>query len=212
MFFSLGKRSARFEQEFWSCWALQQKTYFYYILRIKIWYTKISNWLEVEKKLSWSANYYYFQVDWAEPEHEVDEETMSTVKVKDSKKKIYLYSFTLYYFRVINTFSMQRKKSSSQYFCFRSSLLETWCCQPQKQLCANCSIDSATMRWKYLCNDRFSANNANFQVERVKKAKDYAFVHFSSREAAERALAASKGLVIDEADVRLKKLKADVRL
>ena len=39
------------------------------------------------------------------------------------------------------------------------------------------------------------------QVERVKKAKDYAFVHFSSRDAAEHALAASKGLVIDEADV-----------
>ena len=37
----------------------------------------------------------------------------------------------------------------------------------------------------------------------MKKAKDYAFVHFSSRDAAERALAASKGLVIDEADVRL---------
>ena len=41
----------------------------------------------------------------------------------------------------------------------------------------------------------------------MKKAKDYAFVHFSSREAAERALSASKGLVIDEADVRLYKLK-----
>ena len=39
------------------------------------------------------------------------------------------------------------------------------------------------------------------QVERVKKAKDYAFVHFSSRDAAEHALGASKGLVIDEADV-----------
>ena len=59
------------------------------------------------------------------------------------------------------------------------------------------------MRWKYLHNNQFSSNNANFQVERVKKAKDYAFVHFSSREAAERALAASKGLVIDEADVGL---------
>ena len=39
------------------------------------------------------------------------------------------------------------------------------------------------------------------QVERVKKAKDYAFVHFSTREAAERALASSKGLVIDGAEV-----------
>ena len=44
------------------------------------------------------------------------------------------------------------------------------------------------------------------QVERVKKAKDYAFVHFSSRDAAEHALAASKGLVIDEADVSFEKL------
>jgi len=34
----------------------------------------------------------------------------------------------------------------------------------------------------------------------VKKAKDYAFVHFSSREAAERALAKSTGIVIDEAE------------
>lgn len=35
----------------------------------------------------------------------------------------------------------------------------------------------------------------------MKKAKDYAFVHFSSRESAERALAKSTGIVIDEAEV-----------
>ena len=46
-----------------------------------------------------------------------------------------------------------------------------------------------------------------FQVERVKKAKDYAFVHFSSRDAAEHALAASKGLVIDDADVSIRRRK-----
>ena len=34
------------------------------------------------------------------------------------------------------------------------------------------------------------------QIERVKKAKDYAFVHFSSREAAEKALSSSKGTKI----------------
>ena len=131
----------------------------------------------------------------------------NNVDSKGEKFKKSFYIFIASHFVTFShgryTFSMQRKKSSIQYFCFRSSLLETWCCQPQKQLCANCSIDSATMRWKYLHSDRFSANNANFQVERVKKAKDYAFVHFSSREAAERALSASKGLVIDEADVRL---------
>ena len=44
-----------------------QNMYPYYIFPIKIWYTKISNWFEVEMRLSWSANYYYFQVDWAEP-------------------------------------------------------------------------------------------------------------------------------------------------
>ena len=130
----------------------------------------------------------------------------NNVDSKGEKFKIF-YIFTASHFIAFShgryTFSKQRKKSLPQYFCFRSSLLETWCCQPQKQLCANCSIDSATMRWKYLHSGRFSANNANFQVERVKKAKDYAFVHFSSRDAAERALAASKGLVIDEADVRL---------
>jgi len=84
------------------------------------------------------------QVDWAEPEHEVDEETMSTVKI----------------------------------LFVRNLMLST---------------TEATLR------DLFNklGNNA---VERVKKAKDYAFVHFSSREAAERALAASSGLVIDDAD------------
>ena len=49
--------------------------------------------------LFWAGNYYYFQVDWAEPEHEVDEETMSTVKVKNSRIFfLYLYSNTVYYF------------------------------------------------------------------------------------------------------------------
>ena len=117
-FFSLGKRSARFEQEFWSCWALQQKTYFYYILRIKIWYTKISNWLEVEKKLSWSANYYYFQVDWAEPEHEVDEETMSTVKVKSSR---FFYIFITSYFVTFNhgRYTFAKKKVIIPIFLFQ---------------------------------------------------------------------------------------------
>jgi len=84
------------------------------------------------------------QVDWAEPEHEVDEETMSTVKI----------------------------------LFVRNLMLST---------------TETTLRELF---NRLG-NNA---VERVKKAKDYAFVHFSSREAAERALAASKGLVIDEAD------------
>ena len=55
----------------------------------------------------------------------------------------------------------------------------------------------------FLCN---SYIKCQIQVERVKKAKDYAFVHFSSRDAAEQALAASKGLVIDEADVSFKTL------
>ena len=46
----------------------------------------------------------------------------------------------------------------------------------------------------------------------MKKAKDYAFVHFSSRDAAEHALGASKGLVIDEADVRVSSLNANIYL
>ena len=75
-----------------------QNMYPYYIFPIKIWYTKISTWFEEQMKLSWSANHNYFQVDWAEPEHEVDEETMSTVKVKNSRFFLYLYSSTLYYF------------------------------------------------------------------------------------------------------------------
>merc|ERR1711962_1819728 len=72
------------------------------------------------------------QVDWAEPEHEVDEETMSTVKI----------------------------------LFVRNLMLST---------------TETTLRELF---NRLG-NNA---VERVKKAKDYAFVHFSSREAAERAL------------------------
>ena len=46
------------------------------------------------------------------------------------------------------------------------------------------------------------------QVERVKKAKDYAFVHFSSRDAAEKALAAinlnyGQYLLLDGAEVEV---------
>ena len=40
-------------------------------------------------------------------------------------------------------------------------------------------------------------------VERVKKTKDYAFVHFTSRASAERALKASRELRIDEAEVEV---------
>jgi len=84
------------------------------------------------------------QVDWAEPEHEVDEETMSTVKILFVR---------------------------------------------------NLMLSTTEVSLRELFNKL-----GNNQVERVKKAKDYAFIHFSTREAAERALAASKGLVIDEAD------------
>merc|ERR1719481_2391581 len=41
------------------------------------------------------------------------------------------------------------------------------------------------------------------EVERVKKTKDYCFVHFSTREAAERALSASGNLKIDDALVEV---------
>ena len=46
------------------------------------------------------------------------------------------------------------------------------------------------------------------QVERVKKAKDYAFVHFSTRDAAEKALAGvkvtyGKDLLLDDANVEV---------
>jgi len=87
------------------------------------------------------------QVDWAEPEHEVDEETMSTVKI----------------------------------LFVRNLMLST---------------TETTIR------DIFNKLGNN-NVERVKKAKDYAFVHFSSREAAEKALSSSKALVIDDAEVEV---------
>jgi len=100
------------------------------------------------KKLAQGSSFLFGQeigqVDWAEPEHEVDEETMSTVKI----------------------------------LFVRNLMLST---------------TEATLRELF---NRLGSN----AVERVKKAKDYAFVHFSSREAAERALAGSKGIVIDEAD------------
>ena len=87
------------------------------------------------------------QVDWAEPEHEVDEETMSTVKI----------------------------------LFVRNLMLST---------------SENTIR------DLFN-KMANNSVERVKKAKDYAFVHFATREAAEKALKASNPLVIDDAEVEV---------
>ena len=87
------------------------------------------------------------QVDWAEPEHEVDEETMSTVKI----------------------------------LFVRNLMLST---------------TENTIR------DLFNRMGNN-SVERVKKAKDYAFVHFSTREAAEKALKASNPLTIDDAEVEV---------
>ena len=42
------------------------------------------------------------------------------------------------------------------------------------------------------------------QIERVKKAKDYAFVHFNSREAAEKAYEATKdNLILDNCHVEV---------
>ena len=87
------------------------------------------------------------QVDWAEPEHEVDEETMSTVKI----------------------------------LFVRNLMLST---------------TENTIR------DLFNELGNN-SVERVKKAKDYAFVHFSTREDAEKALEASNPLSIDDAEVEV---------
>ena len=91
--------------------------------------------------------FFVLQVDWAEPEHEVDEETMSTVKI----------------------------------LFVRNLMLST---------------SEATLR------DLFNRLGNN-SVERVKKAKDYAFVHFSSREAAEQALSCCKNLLVDEAEVEV---------
>ena len=88
-------------------------------------------------------------VDWAEPEHDVDEETMSTVRI----------------------------------LFVRNLMLTT----------------TETKLRELFC--RLSGEHDS--VERVKKTKDYAFVHFSSRAAAERALNASRDLRIDEADVEV---------
>ena len=40
-------------------------------------------------------------------------------------------------------------------------------------------------------------------VERVKKMKDYAFVHFANRESAEKAFKASKDLCIEGSDIEV---------
>ena len=82
------------------------------------------------------------QVDWAEPEHEVDEETMSNVKI----------------------------------LFVRNLLLST---------------TEDTLR--ILFNRK-----GNNDVERVKKTKDFAFVHFSTRKSAELALSICQDLFIDE--------------
>jgi len=88
-------------------------------------------------------------VDWAEPEHDVDEETMSTVRI--------LF--------VRNLMLATTEQKLREIFC------------------------------------RLSGDHES--VERVKKTKDYAFVHFTSRASAERALKASRELRIDEAEVEV---------
>ena len=88
-------------------------------------------------------------VDWAEPETDVDEETMSTVKI----------------------------------LFVRNLMLST---------------SETTLR------DLFNSLSGDQDtVERVKKTKDYAFVHFSSREVAERALSKCRGIKIDNAEVEV---------
>ena len=89
-------------------------------------------------------------VDWAEPEHDVDEETMSTVKI----------------------------------LFVRNLMLST---------------SESTLRELFI---RLSEGDID-TIERVKKTKDYAFVHFSSRAAAEKALSGCKDLKIDEAEVEV---------
>ena len=89
------------------------------------------------------------QVDWAEPENDVDEETMSTVKI----------------------------------LFVRNLMLST---------------TETSLRDLF---NKLSGGEDN--VERVKKTKDYAFVHFSSRAAAEAALASSENLMVDEAAVEV---------
>jgi len=86
------------------------------------------------------------KVDWAEPQNEVDEEIMSTVKV------LFVRNLTSY-------------------------------------------VSEENLRMLF---ERWSANGSGeVNVERVKKAKDYAFVHFTSRNAAERAKVSAEGKVID---------------
>ena len=88
-------------------------------------------------------------VDWAEPEHDVDEETMSTVRIL-----------------------------------FVRNLMLSTTEQSLRDLFNKLSGEADT-------------------VERVKKTKDYAFVHFTSREAAEHALMKCRDLKIDEAEVEV---------
>jgi len=87
------------------------------------------------------------QVDWAEPEHEVDEETMSNVKI----------------------------------LFVRNLMLST-------------TEDSLRILFN---------RKGNNDVERVKKTKDFAFIHFGSRDSAEKALSASADIKIDGAAVEV---------
>ena len=88
-------------------------------------------------------------VDWAEPETDVDEETMSTVRI----------------------------------LFVRNLMLST---------------TETTLRDLF---NRLSGEHDT--VERVKKTKDYAFVHFSNRDSAERALTECRDLKIDNAEVEV---------
>ena len=105
------------------------------------------------------------QVDWAEPENEVDESVMSTVRVLFVR---------------------------------------------------NLMLSTTEDALRALFNRLAVGGNGNGiilgEVERVKKTKDFAFVHFSTRVAAETALAAannnnnnghSGGLLIDGAEVEV---------
>merc|ERR1719412_1776860 len=87
------------------------------------------------------------KIDWAEPENEVDEETMSKVRV------LFLR----------NLMGTTTELQIRQFF-------------------------------NYLSGG---------QVERVKKSKDYAFVHFASRDAAERAKRQTSNLVLAGANVEV---------
>jgi len=96
------------------------------------------------------------QVDWAEPEHEVDDETMANVKV----------------------------------LFVRNLMMST---------------TEDTLRSLFNTYSAGGTNNSNVcEVERVKKTKDFAFVHFCSRAGAERALArATANPTIDGAVVEV---------